>query len=55
VGDTIYYAKAALLACPGPTCFGQDGDFDIDGNNVINFTGDVIQEAKFAFSLVPCR
>jgi len=55
VGDTIYYAKAALLACPGPTCFGQDGDFDIDGNNVINFTGDVIQEAKFAFGLVPCR
>jgi len=51
-GDTIAYAKAALLA---PSAFGRDGDFDIDGNNVINFTGDVIQEAKFAFSVVLCR
>jgi len=55
VGDTIYHVKAALLACPGPTCFGQDGDFDIDGNNAINFTGDVIQEAKFAFGVVLCK
>ena len=52
VGDTIYYAKAALLA---PSAFGQDGDFDIDGNNVLNFTGDVMQEAKFGLLPGLCK
>ena len=52
VGDTIYYAKAALLP---PATFGQEGDFDIDGNNTLNFTGDVIQEAQFALITGQCK
>ena len=48
VGDTIYYAKAALLP---PDRFGKDGDFDLNGDGVIDFGLDVIQEAKFA--LIP--
>ena len=52
VGDTIYYAKAALLA---PSAFGQDGDFDINGDNTLNFTGDVIQEAQFALTDGLCK
>jgi hypothetical protein len=51
-GDGIGYAKAILL----PTAtFGQDGDFDIDGNNTLNFPGDVIQEAKFTFIAWLCK
>jgi len=38
-----------------PSAFGRDGDFDIDGNNVINFTGDVIQEAKFGLLPGLCK
>jgi hypothetical protein len=54
-GDVIDYAKAALLPCPGSTCFGKDGDFDINGDGVVNFTGDVLQEAKFAFIPGLCK
>ena len=48
VGDTIYYAKAALLP---RAAFGKTMDFDIDKNGTVDFIGDVIQEAKFA--LIP--
>jgi hypothetical protein len=52
VGDTIYYAKAALLP---PGVFGKDGDFDINGDGIIDFAGDVIQEAKFALITGLCQ
>jgi hypothetical protein len=48
VGDTIYYAKAALLP---RASFGKTMDFDIDRNGAVDLVGDVIQEAKFA--LIP--
>ena len=50
IRGTIDAAKAALLPCPGSTCFGQDGDFDINGNGVVEFA-EAVQEAKFA--LIP--
>ena len=52
VGDTIAYAKAALLS---PAAFGKDGDFDINGDGVIDFVGDVIQDAKFALIWGMCK
>jgi Tol biopolymer transport system component len=48
VGDTIYYARAALLP---PASFGKTMDFDIDKNGLVNFVGDVIFEARFG--LIP--
>jgi hypothetical protein len=48
----IFYAKAILLA---PAAFGQDGDFDLDGNDTLNFPGDVIQEAKFGLVTGLCK
>jgi hypothetical protein len=55
VGDTIAYAKAALLpAGCGAGQYGKDGDFDINGDGVIDFVGDVIQEAKYALGVDPC-
>jgi len=52
VGDTIYYAKAALLP---PASFGKTMDFDIDKNGTVDFVGDVIQEAKFALIAGLCK
>jgi hypothetical protein len=52
VGDTIPYAKAALR----PTAsFGKTMDLDIDKNGVLNFTGDVIQVAKFGLIAGLCK
>jgi streptogramin lyase len=53
-GDAIDVAKAALLPCPGSTCFGKDGDFDIDGNSVVDFA-DALQVAKFALISGLCK
>jgi hypothetical protein len=52
VVDTLSYADAVLQQ---PASFGRDGDFHIDGNNVIDFTGDVIQEVKFALLPGLCK
>jgi alpha-tubulin suppressor-like RCC1 family protein len=52
VGDTIYYAKAALLPAAS---FGKTMDFDIDKNGKVDFVGDVIQEAKFALITGLCK
>jgi alpha-tubulin suppressor-like RCC1 family protein len=52
VGDTIYYAKAALLPAAS---FGKTMDFDIDKNGKVDFVGDVIQEAKFALINGLCK
>jgi hypothetical protein len=52
VADTIYYAKAALLPL---ALFGKDGDFDLNGDGVIDFGADVLQEAKFALFPGICK
>jgi len=52
VGDTIYYAKAALLP---PASFGKTMDFDIDKNGLVDFVGDVMQEARFALITGLCK
>jgi syndecan 4 len=51
VVDALSYADAALLGAS----FGRDGDFDIDGNNNLDFVGDVIWEAKFALITGLCK
>jgi alpha-tubulin suppressor-like RCC1 family protein len=52
VVDTISYAKATLLP---RASFGKTMDFDLDKNGVADFGGDTIQEAKYAFKLLPCQ
>jgi len=46
--DLVYYLDAAFLS---PAAFGKDGDFDLDGDGVVDFVSDVIREARFA--LIP--
>ena len=50
VSDFAYYIRAALWA----TRFGQDGDFDINGDNVLNIR-DVTQAAKFTLLAGLCK
>jgi len=52
VEDTMYYARAVLLP---RASFGKTMDFDLDKNGVADFGGDAIQEAKFAFKILPCQ
>jgi len=51
VEDTMYYARAALRPT---TQFGKDGDFDIDGNRLVEFA-DALIEARFALGVWTCR
>jgi hypothetical protein len=52
--DAINSARATLLS---PAAFGKDGDFDLNGNNVImgDFGADTITTAKMAFKILPCK
>jgi len=52
VEDTMFYARATLLP---RASFGKTMDFDLDKNGVADFGGDAIQEAKYAFHILPCQ
>jgi hypothetical protein len=52
VGDTLYYARAALLP---RASFGRTMDFDINKDGLVDFGGDVIQETKFALFPELCK
>jgi len=52
--DALNSARATLLS---PTAFGKDGDFDLNGNNVIDgdFGADTLTVAKMAFKILVCK
>jgi hypothetical protein len=57
-GDAINSARATLLpAGIGPGKFGKDGDFDLNGNNVVagDYGTDTLETAKFALGLKVCK
>jgi len=57
-GDGLNSARATLLpAGLGPGKFGKDGDFDLNGNNVImgDFGKDTLTVVKIAFKILPCK
>ena len=57
-GDALNSARAALLpAGVGPGKFGKDGDFDLNGNDVVagDFGADTLTVAKMAFGILPCK
>ena len=57
-GDALNSARATLLpAGVGAGKFGKDGDFDLNGNNVIagDFGKDTLTTAKIALHLLPCK
>jgi hypothetical protein len=57
-GDALNSARATLLAAGvGPGKFGRDGDFDLNGNNVLggDFGSDTITTAKMAFKILVCK
>jgi hypothetical protein len=57
-GDAINSARATLLpAGTGPGKFGKDGDFDLNGNNVLagDYGADTITTAKMAFKILVCK
>jgi hypothetical protein len=56
--DALNSARASLLpAGTGPGQFGKDGDFDLNGNNVImgDFGADTLTTARMAFKIVSCK
>jgi len=59
-GDVLAYAEAALLPAglgppAQPGTFGKDGDFDINGDGIVDFVSDAIPVAKIAFGINPCK
>jgi hypothetical protein len=57
-GDALNSARAMLLpAGTGAGKFGKDGDFDLNGNNILrgDFGSDTITTAKMAFKILPCK
>jgi len=57
-GDALNSARATLLpAGTGAGQFGKDGDFDLNGNNVIagDFGSDTLTVARMAFLILPCQ
>jgi len=52
VEDTMFYARAVLLP---RASFGKTMDFDLDKNGVADFGGDLLQEARYAFHILPCQ
>jgi hypothetical protein len=57
-GDAINSARATLLpAGVGAGKFGKDGDFDLNGNNVLagDFGADTLTVAKIAFKISVCK
>jgi len=53
-GDALNSARATLLS---PAAFGKDGDFDLNGNNVImgDFGADTLTTAKMSLGLLTCK
>jgi len=53
-GDALNSARATLLS---PAAFGKDGDFDLNGNNVImgDFGADTLTVARMAFKILVCK
>jgi hypothetical protein len=52
--DTLNSARATLL---DPAAFGKDGDFDLDGNNVVagDFGADTLTVARMSLGILPCQ
>ena len=52
--DALNSARASLLSA---AAFGKDGDFDLNGNNVItgDFGADTLTTAKMSFKLLVCK
>jgi len=52
--DALNSARATLLS---PAAFGKDGDFDLNGNNVImgDFGADTLTTAKMSLGLLTCK
>jgi hypothetical protein len=56
--DALNSARATLLpAGIGAGKFGKDGDFDLNGNNLLSgdFGNDTITTAKYAFKILACK
>jgi hypothetical protein len=57
-GDALNSARATLLpAGIGPGKFGKDGDFDLNGNNVVSgdFGADTLETARFTLGIKVCN
>ena len=57
-GDALNSARATLLpAGIGPGKFGKDGDFDLNGNNVLagDYGADTLTVAKMTLGILPCK
>jgi hypothetical protein len=56
--DALNSARATLLpAGTGTGKFGKDGDFDLNGNNLLSgdFGNDTIRTAQYAFKILACK